>query len=278
MLRNMIPESDPNARKIVQAVMHRDERLVWAGRPRLRLVMFSEAPMFALEVGLIGLFLSVVGFFHLDPAMGWKYQYSPDLQQTASVFCGVLSLVCLLSWPIVSYAIVWAEGVYGTTTMRVLAINRKRRQVLVRELCSVSAVSIISNQDGHGSVIIESDDSDSLTFNYLECVSTIAKAIAENFSISFDEITSNPTVATKTVSRFEEIAMCLYEPVSKKTELIAVIASIALWLAYLFLIWVWLGSIMSYIGQSWLLYIGLIFFTVLVTKGLLLQLKACGSN
>jgi hypothetical protein len=270
----MIPESEESARKIVQAILQDDERLVWAGRPCLRQVLFSEVPMLILGVGLFGLFLSVVGIFHLDPSIGWKYQFSPESQQNANVFSGALTALCFVAWPIFSIGIARGEGVYGITTKRLLLINRRKREVWVREACSVSSVSIISNQDGHGSVLItDVHGAHPLKFNYLEHVPSIAKLVAETLGASFDEVSSNPTVAAETSSRFKETLTFMYLPVRDRKGVVALFSSIALWLAYLLLIWVWLGSITSIIGQSWLVYGSLILFSVAVTMGLVLQLN-----
>ncbi|CAN5401049.1 hypothetical protein BH10CYA1_BH10CYA1_00450 [soil metagenome] len=270
----MILESEQNARKIVQTVMQDDEKLVWASSPRLRLVLFSEVPLSVLGAGLFALFLFAGGFLNLDPSFGWKYQYSPEIQQNANIFCLVLSVLCCIAWPIFSIWIARAEGVYGVTTKRVLLVERKRREVWVREARTVSSVSIISDKNGQGSVCIADDyASSSMKFNYLEHAATIASLVAETFAIPFDVVTSNPTVAAETVSISKELLGYVYLPVGEKRGLMAVCTSIALWLGYLLFIWVWLGSIEGTIGHSWLLQVILIFLSVAITIGLVLRLK-----
>ncbi|HEY9719700.1 MAG TPA: hypothetical protein V6C69_19630 [Trichormus sp.] len=270
----MILESQQTAYKIVQSVMNSDEKLVWAGGPRLQRVLLSAIPLSFLGIGLVGLLQFVLAYFNLDSGYAWKFR-DLEAQQSASMVVAVIASLCLLGWPICAFALAKAEGIYGITTKRILLIYQKKQAVFVREARLVNSVSTTSSRDGHGSVVVDVHDGDSLNFNYLDHVSTIATLVAETFGIPFDKATAKPTVANETASAYERLASCFYWSVREKRGQAAALASITLWLGYLLLTWVWLGSVQSYLGHSWIWFSALVFLSVTVTKGLIVQLKNC---
>lgn len=270
----MIPDSDKMAIEIVQSVLQDDEQLIWAGRPCLHLSLLDEVPLLLLWVGIFGLFLAALGYFHLDPSFDWKYQYRFDVQQNISLLCGVVSVSCLLGWPILGVWLAREEGFYGLTTRRVLSVRRIRREIWVREAQDFRSVSCISNKDGQGTVsMLGRDGKVCFEFKYIKLASKIAALVAETFRISFDKVISNSSPAFSMRTKAIELLQFLYYPTSAHKGTSGMVSACLLWLAFQLFIWMWLGSISNIVGSSPLIFSVLILLSLWVTMGLLLRLK-----